>query len=179
MTFLDTGHPSQFNRYSYTFNDPINNTDPDGRICLPCGLIPVIVGGGGAAGGTTATVGAGALAVTGGVATFGVLVVTDPLDGVFTSEGATRPLGDLEPIDAPGHNEPRPELQELTDDELMGTVTKPKDGQKVKVREGSKTPLDGNGRVKEMKDRGFSPDTEIPVDVIPDDPPDIFPELQE
>lgn len=31
VTFMDTGNPAQFNRYSYTWNDPINGFDPDGR----------------------------------------------------------------------------------------------------------------------------------------------------
>jgi len=31
VTFLDNGNPGYFNRYAYTFNDPINNLDPDGR----------------------------------------------------------------------------------------------------------------------------------------------------
>ena len=31
VTFMDTGVPAQFNRYSYTFNDPINLFDPDGE----------------------------------------------------------------------------------------------------------------------------------------------------
>ncbi len=31
VTFLDNGNPAMFNRYGYTFNDPINNFDPDGR----------------------------------------------------------------------------------------------------------------------------------------------------
>lgn len=34
MTFMDTGHPSMFNRYAYTFNDPVNMIDPDGL--SPC-----------------------------------------------------------------------------------------------------------------------------------------------
>ena len=31
VTFLDTGEPEFFNRYSYTANDPLNFTDPDGE----------------------------------------------------------------------------------------------------------------------------------------------------
>jgi len=32
VTFMETGDPRMFNRYAYTFNDPINHTDPDGEI---------------------------------------------------------------------------------------------------------------------------------------------------
>ena len=30
VTFVDLPNPAQFNRYAYTWNDPINGTDPDG-----------------------------------------------------------------------------------------------------------------------------------------------------
>lgn len=36
--FLETGSPSMFNRYAYSVNDPVNNTDPSGE-CVP-GLCP-------------------------------------------------------------------------------------------------------------------------------------------
>ncbi len=33
VTFLDSGeNPDYFNSYAYTFNDPVNNTDPDGKV---------------------------------------------------------------------------------------------------------------------------------------------------
>jgi len=31
--FLDTGNPNFFNRYAYTFNDPVNLIDPNGESC--------------------------------------------------------------------------------------------------------------------------------------------------
>ena len=37
----DLSAPQSWNRYSYVRNNPINNTDPDGRVCVPC----VAVGG--------------------------------------------------------------------------------------------------------------------------------------
>jgi len=47
VTFLDIQNPIYFNRYSYSGNDPVNNTDPTGEACVPCatGLIGGIVGG--------------------------------------------------------------------------------------------------------------------------------------
>ena len=41
VTFMDTGVTAQFNRYSYTANDPINWTDPNGE-CPWCVVIAAI-----------------------------------------------------------------------------------------------------------------------------------------
>ncbi len=38
VTFVETGRPGQFNRYAYTWNDPINKTDPTGMYCVPCAV---------------------------------------------------------------------------------------------------------------------------------------------
>lgn len=32
------------NRYSYSYNDPINNRDPGGNACAPCAIPPIIEG---------------------------------------------------------------------------------------------------------------------------------------
>ncbi|HEV7571879.1 MAG TPA: RHS repeat-associated core domain-containing protein [Thermoanaerobaculia bacterium] len=35
----DIGHPQSWNRYSYVRNNPMGNTDPDGKICIPCAAV--------------------------------------------------------------------------------------------------------------------------------------------
>ena len=35
MDFMSTGNPAMFNRYSYSFNDPVNMIDPDGAMPFP------------------------------------------------------------------------------------------------------------------------------------------------
>jgi RHS repeat-associated protein len=35
--------PQSWNRYSYVRNSPINNADPDGRICIPCAAVGALV----------------------------------------------------------------------------------------------------------------------------------------
>jgi RHS repeat-associated protein len=35
----DAEHPQSWNRYAYVRNNPIGNTDPDGKICIPCAAV--------------------------------------------------------------------------------------------------------------------------------------------
>ena len=160
--------PQYFNRYSYVGNDTVNMWDPDGRACVPClAALPPLV----KAAITTAGVGTGAA-----LTVKAVQDVSDTLQNDNSSSGGggteltpgTRNLGDLEPMDAPGHNESRPELEDLSDEELVDSVENPADGQKVKVR--GNDLRDGNGRINEMKNRGFPDDTAIPVEELPEDP---------
>jgi len=46
VTFMDSGHPGSFNRYAYTFNDPINHTDPDGEFAhiIAAGIVGAAIG---------------------------------------------------------------------------------------------------------------------------------------
>lgn len=66
--------------------------DAVGPLAVLCAA-PLLAGGGTAAAAGTATVSTGTVALGAGALTFGTLVVTDPLDGVFTNDQAT-PLPD-------------------------------------------------------------------------------------
>jgi hypothetical protein len=84
-----------------------------------------------------------------------------------------RRLGDLLPIHRPGLNPiTEAKLRQMSDQELMETVTKPRNGQMIKVPPGSTRLLDGNTRVREMQRRMadptsvFKPDTLVPVEEI-------------
>ena len=56
ITFMDSGHTGSFNRYAYTFNDPINAIDPNGEhpviavvpIAVACAATPLCRAGVGA-----------------------------------------------------------------------------------------------------------------------------------
>jgi len=36
---VDLGYPQAWNRYTYVRNSPIGNSDPDGKICIPCAAV--------------------------------------------------------------------------------------------------------------------------------------------
>jgi hypothetical protein len=79
-------------------------------------------------------------------------------------------LGDLNPLQDAAHTALRPELQALSDAELLNAATKPADGRMVTINTRTGNLADGNGRVLELLRRAQSgsssitPDTQIPVD---------------
>lgn len=90
-----------------------------------------------------------------------------PLDDIPSGEVTRRPgsrqLGDLEPIHSGDLNPGADGIRGLSDDELMGSITDPENGDPVVVGGDGNRVLDGNTRVEEAG-RRFPPDTEIPVE---------------
>ena len=95
VTFMDKPYPGQFNRYAYTWNDPINANDPDGE------LLNFVIGAAiGAAietgsqlianGGDFSALDGGAILKSGGVG-----ALTGGIGGALAKQGATRAIGGL------------------------------------------------------------------------------------
>jgi RHS repeat-associated protein len=172
------------NRYAYAQNDPINHSDANGHIT---GVDDVVVGAGTGllAVGLAATyyradylddgrlnnsVGKGVIDAIGtGLTSVGAGILNSVglgNDEVSVKQG-TRKFGDLETIQGSAHQAPRPELKNLSDDDLKDAIENPTGGDKVKVKEGSNTVWDGNGRINEAKARGlYGPNDLISVDVM-------------
>lgn len=163
------------NRYAYAGNDPVNKSDPNGHFAFLAAL-------GCIGGGCEAAISAIAGAAFGLALAFGLMKSNEPENQITKSPEKTmnpaqekveaaakqRNFRDLETIDAPGHNAPRPNLQNLSDQELRDAIVNPLPGEEITVR-GNKV-LDGNGRIKEAKKRGlFGDDESIPVKELDDD----------
>src|SRR5262245_37954547 len=91
-------------------------------------------------------------------------------------------IRDLQPIQGAGHSRPRPNLQQLNDDELLEAARQPKNGDYLTVNKRTGTLVDGNGRVHELLRRAadplssIQPDMKVPVDEYEPDL-SMFPDL--
>ena len=78
-------------------------------------------------------------------------------------------IRDLKPLQTPAHRAPRLGLRALSDDELLGAVRNPKNGDYLTVNTRTGNLHDGNGRAHELQRRAadpmstITPDTRVPV----------------
>lgn len=166
---LPTAFQHWSNRYAYSHNDPVNRHDPRGNSDAAA-----VIGGGAAGVACVLAEPCGIIALGIGALAGIAIVGSSAIDHMNEQSGAgqvmvaERRIGDLEPIDAPGRNAPRPELEELSDEDLIGAIFDPEDGQQIKVK-GNRI-LDGNGRIKEALRRGLlGNDDFVPVEELPED----------
>ncbi|MGQ4811354.1 hypothetical protein G6L63_05015 [Agrobacterium vitis] len=180
------------NRYAYALNDPINNSDANGHITGPEDVAGGVVVGGtiaayalaytvadyrddgklnnSAGNGLRDAIATGLQQTAANVKSVineGLTIVGVSIGDDTLAKSEQRRFGDLETIQGSAHAAPRPELQDLSNDDLKDSIMNPKNDDPIKVRKGENTVLDGNGRVNEAKRRGiFSNDELVPVDEL-------------
>jgi len=179
--FVDSGlNPQMFGRYTYGLNDPVNLIDPDGRAAETLWDAANVVTGLISAGANVndGNYGAAAIDLVGvaldGAATVVPFVPGGAAAGIKVSREAKKvtqkSLKKLKPLHSKETIGDRPDLAKLSDDELMESVTNPKNGDMVKESTTTGKLSDGNSRVTEMQKRAadpnssIAPDTKIPVE---------------
>jgi hypothetical protein len=91
-------------------------------------------------------------------------------------------IQNLKPLETPAHTKPRPNLQKLTDDELLRAVRTPKQGDYLTENTRTGSLHDGNGRAHELQRRAADPNSTITPDMkvpVKEYTPDLsmFPDL--
>jgi hypothetical protein len=71
---------------------------------------------------------------------------------------------DLDAIDAPATSAPRPELERLSDEELLAAVTNPLGDDPIVINARTGKVYDGNGRARELRRRASDPNSSITWD---------------
>ena len=83
------------------------------------------------------------------------------IEGLGDGERTTVPISDLEPLHDAETSGKRPELEGLSDDELIDSVENPAEGDHVKVNTETGKVVDGNGRLRELQERAKDPNSSI------------------
>jgi hypothetical protein len=74
------------------------------------------------------------------------------------------PVKDLNPLHSPGTSGSRPELENLSDQELLNAVNHPKNGDPIQINTQTGKIMDGNGRAYELLRRSMLPGSSITPD---------------
>lgn len=74
-------------------------------------------------------------------------------------------IQDLKPIQEAAHSKPRPELEQLSDDELLEAVQNPRNRDYLTINTRTGRLVDGNGRAHELLRRAVDPNSTIQPDM--------------
>jgi RHS repeat-associated protein len=81
--------------------------------------------------------------------------------GAKAVEGPTIKVGDLDPLHSPETSGARPELEKLSDSDLLDSVKNPRNGDPLKISTETGKVVDGNGRAYELLRRAINPNSSI------------------
>jgi len=84
--------------------------------------------------------------------------------GQWVVHNATCPVKDLDPLHSPETSGRRPDLENLSDQELLDSVYNPKDGRPIRINTNTGKVIDGNGRAYELQRRAALPGSSITPD---------------
>jgi len=104
-------------------------------------------------------------------------------DSLNVSRSARVSVRDLRPLDMPAHQSFRPELNQLSDEELIRAIEIPSRGDRLLINTLTGLLFDGNGRAYELLRRAMSsestitPETIVPVEYYTPDY-SVFPDME-
>ncbi|GCE17667.1 hypothetical protein KDK_14670 [Dictyobacter kobayashii] len=75
-------------------------------------------------------------------------------------------VSELDPLHSSATSGRRPELENLSDQELLESVNNPRNGDPIKINTRTEKVVDGNGRAYELLNRASSPMSSITPDTL-------------
>jgi len=144
------------NTYGYVHGNPLKYVDPTGEMAI---TIPIAAGAAAAAG----------LCIISGACDRFIDACGNLVDS-YMNESSEMPVKDLNPIHSPETIGDRPDISNLTDEELLDSVRNPTDGDFLTSNPDGNL-VDGNTRAQELLNRAddpsssITPDTTVPVEI--------------
>jgi hypothetical protein len=84
--------------------------------------------------------------------------------GMWVVHNSSCAVQDLDPLHSPATSGQRPQLEKLSDQELLDSVNNPKNGDPIRINTNTGKVIDGNGRTYELLKRAASPGSSITPD---------------